>query len=76
MSIQITNYPPIQITVENLPSVIPLRYYRGWNISFNIKTETFQSEILCLFGFTNPNDLERAIDIQILNREKPQIKNF
>lgn len=45
-----------------IPLEIPLRYYRGWTINFNTKTETFASPCLCLFGFLTSKDLEKAID--------------
>lgn len=54
--------PPITIDASMLPNEIPLRYYRGWTISFNIALETFQSPLLCLYNFSNSKDLEKAID--------------
>lgn len=47
---------------------IPLRYYRGWNIVFYTRNESFNCPILCLFGFSNAKDLEKAIDYAILRR--------
>ena len=62
------NKPPFTIDVGDWE--IPLRYYKGWNIVFVVKTETFSSPILCLFGFSNTKDLEKAIDRAIEYREK------
>jgi len=59
----------IEIDVATLPA-IPLRYYRGWQIEFNIKTESFQCPMFCLFGFSNARDLELAVDKAIETRNK------
>jgi hypothetical protein len=57
----------LKIDVSTL-SVIPLRYYNGWTIAFNVRTETFQSDLLCLYGFSNVKDLEIAMDQAIKRR--------
>ena len=64
----VVNKPPFQITVENWE--IPLRYYRGWTVVFVVRTESFSCPILCLYGFSNTKDLEKAIDRAIEYREK------
>jgi hypothetical protein len=58
----------LKIDIATIP-VLPLRYYKGWNVEFNVKTETFQSPILCLFGFSNVKDLELAIDNTVKLRD-------
>lgn len=57
----------LEIDVTTLPP-IPLRYYKGWTIAFNPKTETFQSDLLCLHGFLSVKDLEKAMDHAIERR--------
>lgn len=57
----------LELDVATLPP-IPLRYYRGWTVEFNPKTETFQSPILSLFGFLSSRDLEIAMDNAIKRR--------
>ncbi len=59
----------IEIDAQTLPP-IKLRYYKGWTIEFNIKTESFQCPLLNLFNFSCVRDLENAADIQIQNRNK------
>lgn len=49
---------------------IPLRYYRGWNIEFWTKTESFCCPFFNLFGFSNAKDLEKAIDYAIVKRDE------
>ena len=51
-----------------VPNLIPLRYYKGWVVAFDTTTETFQSDLLCLYGFSNSKDLEKAMDIKIAAR--------
>lgn len=58
-----------EIDVLALPP-LPLRYYKGWSIVFDIRTETFQSPLLCLFNFSSVRDLETAMDFAILQRNK------
>jgi len=54
----------LEIAVETL-TTIPLRYYRGWSLEFNVKTETFQCPLFCLYGFTAIKDLEIAVDYSL-----------
>ena len=56
--------------IETADLVVPLRYYRGWRIEFSVKTERFDSPILCLFGFSSVADLEKAMDYALAMREK------
>ena len=56
--------------IETADLVVPLRYYRGWRIEFSVKTERFDSPILCLFGFSSVADLEKAMDYAIDQRSK------
>jgi hypothetical protein len=58
----------MEINTEDL--VVPLRYYKGWRIEFSVKTERFDSPILCLFGFSSVADLEKAMDYALAMREK------
>jgi hypothetical protein len=58
----------MEINTEDL--VVPLRYYTGWRIEFSVKTERFDSPILCLFGFSSVADLEKAMDYAIDQRSK------
>ena len=60
----------MEINTEDL--VIPLRYYKGWRIEFSVKTERFDSPILCLFGFNSVADLEKAMDYALSIRAKPE----
>lgn len=57
----------LQIDTSNLE--IPLRYYRGWDIQFHVKTESFCCPFFCLYGFSSAKDLEKAIDFAISQRE-------
>ena len=57
----------LQIDVATL-AAIPLRYYRGWTIEFNVQTESFQCPLFCLFGFSNVKDLELAMNKEIETR--------
>lgn len=57
----------LEIDVETLPS-IPLRYYKGWTVAFNPKTETFESPLLCCYGFPSIKELENAMDHAIKRR--------
>ena len=61
--------PRLEIDVQTLPA-IPLRYYNGWNVEFNIEDESFQSPILGLSGFSCVGDLERGIDRVIEARKR------
>lgn len=62
------NKPPFQVPdISNW--IIPLRYYRGWTIEFSVKTEKFNSALLCLFNFNSVADLEKAMDRAIQYRE-------
>jgi len=56
------------LEIDTSDLVIPLRYYKGWTIDFRTKTETFNCDILCLYGFSNSKDLEKAIDFAISKR--------
>jgi hypothetical protein len=58
----------LQIDTSNLE--IPLRYYKGWTIVFRTSREDFNCPLLCLFGFSNSKDLEKAIDRALEYREK------
>jgi len=58
----------IEIDISAIDS-IPLRYYRGWTIEFRIKTEKFDSPMLCLFGFNSVKELENAMD-EVLKRKR------
>lgn len=58
--------PPFVISVQDWE--IPLRYYKGWDIVFTVKTETFSSPILSLYGFLSAKDLEAAMDFAIAKR--------
>ena len=60
----------MKMEIETAGLEIPLRYYKGWNIVFRVNTETFESPILCLYGFSNTKDLEKAIDQAIKQRVK------
>jgi hypothetical protein len=46
--------------------IIPLRYYKGWTIDFNVARETFACPLLCLYSFDSVKDLEKAIDRTII----------
>ena len=50
----------LEIDIRLIPE-IPLRYYMGWTIVFRPHKEDFCSPILCLYGFSNVKDLEKAI---------------
>lgn len=56
----------VKIPTKDL--VLPLRYYKGWDIEFVAATETFQSPLLCLYGFQSSKDLEKAMDFAIAKR--------
>jgi len=56
--------------IDTSDLIVPLRYYKGWNIEFSTKTEKFNCPILCLFGFNSVADLEKAIDFALVMREK------
>ena len=58
----------MEINTEDL--VVPLRYYKGWRIEFSVKTERFDSPILCLFGFSSVADLEKAMDYALEIRDR------
>jgi hypothetical protein len=58
----------LALKIDTSDLEIPLRYYKGWTITFRTKTESFCSEILCLYGFSNTKDLEKAIDFAIEKR--------
>jgi hypothetical protein len=58
--------PTLKIDTSDLE--IPLRYYKGWMISFKTKTETFECHMLCLYEFSNSKDLEKAMDFAIIKR--------
>lgn len=58
----------MKMEIDTADLEIPLRYYRGWNIVFYTRNESFNCPILCLFGFSNAKDLEKAIDYAILRR--------
>ena len=60
----------MEINTEDL--VVPLRYYKGWRIEFSVKTERFDSPILCLFGFSSVADLEKAMDYALARRVKSE----
>lgn len=60
----------LALKIDTSDLEIPLRYYQGWDIVFYTKNETFNSPILCLFGFSSAKDLEKAIDYAIIQRNK------
>jgi len=60
----------LYLKIDTSDLEIPLRYYKGWNIEFRTKTESFCSPVLCLFGFSNTKDLEKAIDFALEQRAK------
>lgn len=58
----------LQIDTSNLE--IPLRYYRGWDIQFHVKTESFCCPFFSLYRFSSVKDLEKAIDFAIVKRNE------
>ena len=58
--------------IETADLIVPLRYYKGWRIEFSVKTERFDSPILCLFGFSSVADLEKAMDYALSIRAKSE----
>jgi len=60
----------MKMEIETQELIIPLRYYRGWDIQFRVKTERFDCPIFSLFGFASVADLEKAVDYAIAQREK------
>jgi len=60
----------MKIEIDTADLTIPLRYYRGWTIEFTTKTERFNCQMLCLFGFSSVIDLEKAIDYALEMRAK------
>jgi hypothetical protein len=59
----------MKMEIETANWEIPLRYYKGWTINFCVVDESFNCPILCLFGFSNTRDLEKAIDRALQYRE-------
>lgn len=55
------NKPPL-VGLDLSTLDIPLRYYRGWGLYFSVATESFNCPLLCLYGFSNVKDLEKAAD--------------
>lgn len=47
---------------------IPLRYYKGWMMVFNVATETFECPMFSIFGYQSAKGCEAAIDDAIERR--------